>query len=210
MAVARHAKRVEYVCKPLTLMVLIAAAVAYRRPPLPDARWAFTLAALCLSLAGDVFLMLPKDLFVAGLASFLFAHLAYVAAFNTTSPPLLPLLVGAAVTLAVTVPLFRGLRAGILRQRRRELVVPVTLYVVAISAMAASAIATLGRPEWSAQGRAFAIAGAVLFVTSDALIGWTRFVRTIRGGPIAIMVTYHVGQVALVVGLLGSPVVLGR
>src|SRR5262249_11951826 len=53
VAVARGAKRVEYVCNPLALILLIAAAVAYRRPPLPESRWAFTVAALCLSLAGD-------------------------------------------------------------------------------------------------------------------------------------------------------------
>jgi uncharacterized membrane protein YhhN len=167
--------------------------------------------------------MLPRDLFVPGLASFLLAHLAYVVAFNAPPPlptaPVLfvtssrssvPLILGVAVVLAVTVPLFLRMRAGILRQGRRELVVPVALYVAAISAMAASAIATIGRPEWSVQGRVFAIGGATLFVLSDALIGWTRFVRPIRGAPVAIMATYHCGQAALVLGLLGSPIIMGR
>ena len=33
-------------------------------------------------MAGDIFLMLPNDRFVAGLASFLVGHLAYVVAFT--------------------------------------------------------------------------------------------------------------------------------
>ena len=53
----------------------------------PAARWGFTVAALSLSLAGDVLLMVRKDLFVAGLAAFLLAHLAYVGAFNPSPPP---------------------------------------------------------------------------------------------------------------------------
>ena len=39
-------------------------------------------AALVASLAGDVFLMLPIDAFIPGLASFLLAHLFYIALFH--------------------------------------------------------------------------------------------------------------------------------
>ncbi|MFL5798123.1 MAG: lysoplasmalogenase family protein [Actinomycetota bacterium] len=75
VAVARRARRAEYVLKPLTLVVLIGAAVALRHGN-PDATCAFTVAALVASLAGDVFLMVPREPFVAGLGTFLLAHLA--------------------------------------------------------------------------------------------------------------------------------------
>ena len=39
---------------------------------------AWFVAALVLSLVGDVFLMLPQDLFVFGLGSFLLGHIAYI------------------------------------------------------------------------------------------------------------------------------------
>jgi uncharacterized membrane protein YhhN len=71
----------EYVLKPLTLVLLIAAAVSLREGD-PPARWWFTLAALGSSLAGDILLMLARDRFVAGLASFLLAHVCDVVAFN--------------------------------------------------------------------------------------------------------------------------------
>lgn len=202
VAVARRAKRAQYVLKPLVMVVLIAAAVALRTGN-PAATFAFTLAALALSLAGDVFLMLPADLFVAGLASFLLAHLAYVAAFNRTAPPLGATLVGTVVVLAVGVPLFLRLARGMREHGQDKLVIPVALYFAAIGAMVVSAIATAGRPEWDAAHSALAIAGAGLFMVSDSLIGWRRFVRPVRHGDLAVIMTYHLAQAALVLALLG-------
>src|SRR5437763_14644403 len=63
IAVARRNRRGEYVLKPLTLAVLVTAA-AFLKPGQPALRWSLTLIALGLSLGGDVFLMVPRDLFV--------------------------------------------------------------------------------------------------------------------------------------------------
>ena len=65
-----------YVFKPLTLVLLTATALALD-PDDPTVRTWFVVA-LVMSLAGDIFLMLPGDLFVPGLGSFLLAHVAYV------------------------------------------------------------------------------------------------------------------------------------
>ena len=220
VAVARGAKPAEFVLKPLTMVLLIAAAFAFRSN-VPAARFDLTVVAVVLSLAGDVFLMVPKDLFVAGLASFLLAHVAYVAAFCTgpdlprrvayypvavSASPWRAAAIAAVVVLAVAVPLFLRIRRGILDGGHPELVVPVAVYVVAISAMVVAACSTLGRPYWSVGARTLAIAGATLFFASDALIGWTRFVKAYRWGPVAIIVTYHLGQIGLVLGLLASAV----
>jgi uncharacterized membrane protein YhhN len=201
LAVAKHARNAEYVLKPLVMVVLIGAVIAFRSGT-PAATFAFTVAALAFSLAGDVFLMVPRDLFVAGLASFLLAHLAYVAAFNRTAPPLDAALVGVLVVLGVGVPLFLRLVRGMRSSGQGKLVVPVALYFAAIGAMVVSAIATAGRPEWDAAHVALAIAGAGLFMTSDSLIGWRRFVRPVAHGDLAVIVTYHVAQACLVLALL--------
>jgi uncharacterized membrane protein YhhN len=50
-------------------------------------------------------------------------------------------------------------------------------------------------------GPAVAAAGAVLFVTSDAVIGWSRFVGPVPNHRLVIMVTYHLAQVLLVLSL---------
>jgi uncharacterized membrane protein YhhN len=201
-AVASGAERAEFLLKPLTMVVLTAAAISLGEGD-PGATVAFTLAALALSLAGDVFLMLPKDLFVAGLASFLLAHIAYVAAFNSTAPPLTATVIGVAVVLAVGVPLFLRMARGMAATGQRELLVPVTCYFAALGAMVVSAIATFGRPEWDGAHAALAVAGAGLFMTSDSLIGWGRFVRPVRHGDLAVIVTYHLAQASLVLALLG-------
>jgi uncharacterized membrane protein YhhN len=201
-AVARANRFAEYVLKPLTLVVLIAAA-ALLKPGEPALRWSLTLVALALSLAGDVFLMLPRDLFVGGLGAFLLAHVAYVFAFNRTAPPE-PVTAIAALGVAwVAIPLFLRMRRGMLERGQREFQVPVALYVLAIGAMVVSAIATTGRPEWPTWNSAAAIAGAVLFMASDAMIGWNRFVGAFAGADVAIISTYHLGQALLVLGLLG-------
>jgi len=202
VAVARRAQHAEYVLKPLTMVVLIGAAISLRAGN-PAATCAFTLAALAFSLAGDVFLMVPKNLFIAGLASFLLAHLAYVAAFNPTAPPLGGTLVGLVVVLAMGVPLFLRMARGMRVSGQRDMLVPVACYFAAIGAMVVSAIATAGRPDWDAAHAALAIAGAGLFMTSDSLIGWRRFVAPIHHGDLGVIVTYHLAQVALVLALLG-------
>lgn len=65
----RHDTRLEYVCKPAVLAALIGVAVTLSPAAgLGPRRWWFV-AALAFSLVGDVALMLPTDLFVAGLAA---------------------------------------------------------------------------------------------------------------------------------------------
>ena len=52
--------------------------------------------------------------------------------------------------------------------------------------------------------RWWAIGGALLFYVSDAFIGWSRFVKHFPGERLAIMTTYHLGQVGIVLSLLGT------
>jgi uncharacterized membrane protein YhhN len=202
VAVWRGARRAEFVLKPLVLVVLIAAAAALAHGH-PAVTCAATLAALVLSLAGDVFLVVPRDLFVAGLAAFLVAHLAYVVAFNRSAPPVGAALAGLAVVLAIGVPLFLRISGSMARTGRGALIGPVAAYFAAIGAMVASAIATAGRPGWDAWHTASAIAGALLFLASDSLLGWNRFVAPVRRANVVVIATYHVGQALLVLALLG-------
>ena len=194
-AVGTGRRRLEYVAKPLTTAGLVGVALAVD-PVHPDMRVAFVVA-LVLSLAGDVFLMLPGDTyFVPGLGSFLLAHLAYVVGFVIGPGTGAELAVGALITLVVAVPLgVRLLRA--VKRTSPALAGPVAAYVTVIAVMVACATG------W---GNAFAVVGAWLFFASDALIGETRFVRTgqedARWGRLAIIVTYHLGQAGLVLSLV--------
>jgi len=191
VAVARGRRRLEYVCKPGALALLIGVALALD-PTHGDVR-AWFVAALALSVAGDVFLMLPEDRFVPGLAAFLLGHVAYVVGLNLHGGSAGELgLAAVPVAIVAAVLAVRILRA-VLAGGHRELIGPLVAYMLVISAMVTSAVAG---------GNVVAAVGATLFFASDALIAETRFVRPHRGGRVAIMVTYHLGQAGLVLSLL--------
>ena len=46
-----------------------------------------------------------------------------------------------------------------------------------------------------------AIVGALLFYASDGILGWNRFVQPLPHGRLAVMTTYHLGQIGLVLAL---------
>jgi uncharacterized membrane protein YhhN len=182
-------ERVRYLTKPAALAALIGVALAL--DPDSSSVRAWFVVALVFSLAGDVFLMLPSDRFVAGLAAFLVAHLAYIVGLLVAGVSAGPLAIGVVVVGVAVVAIGRPLLGGV-RRSSPEMTVPVAAYVVVISSMVVCAIGT---------GDGLAIAGAALFYSSDALIGLTRFVRSTRWAPVAIMVTYHLGQCLLVLSL---------
>ncbi len=183
-AVGTRNKAVEYVTKPLALVALVVfAAVADASIESLRVWW---VAALVLSLAGDVFLMLPRDLFLFGLTSFLFAHLAYVVGFVSETTFEIPVAVPAAGLAVIAAALLRRMLAG--PGMDPKLRAPVVFYVVVITAMAACAIATASL---------LPAIGALFFMGSDALIGWRRFIGEQRWMPVAIIVLYHLGQLGL-------------
>jgi uncharacterized membrane protein YhhN len=189
-AVASENKGLEYICKPAVMLLLIALALAID-PQDPAARGWF-IAALVLSLAGDVFLMLPKDMFVLGLGAFLLAHLAYIVGMVVEGVHAGRLLAGI-VVVAIGILLLGTQIVRAAQATDSALTLPVMAYIGVISAMVVAAIGT---------GEPLAIAGAGLFYASDALIGWTRFVRPTTWAPVTIMVTYHLGQLGLVLSLI--------
>jgi uncharacterized membrane protein YhhN len=191
VAVVRHDDRLEYLCKPLTMALLIGVAATVHVDDPSVRRW--FIVALVLSLLGDVFLMVPRDLFVAGLTAFLLAHIAYIIGLWTDGVSALPFALGcAAVAIAALVVggrVLRSVRAG----PQADLALPVGAYMVVISLMVASAAGT---------EEPLALGGAAVFFCSDALIAWDRFVTRRAWHGLAIMVTYHVAQAGLTLSLV--------
>jgi uncharacterized membrane protein YhhN len=193
VAKARRNRALEYVCKPATLVALVVAACVLDPAAGADARRWWFVAALVCSLAGDVLLMLDDvaDLFVAGLAAFLVGHCCYVAGFFTEGPGLGALALAAVVVIAIVVPIARRILRALAAEP--SLRAPVAVYMVVIAAMLATALAT---------GNVLAAIGAGLFVWSDSMIAWNRFVRAFAWADVGIMVTYHLAQAGLVASLL--------
>jgi uncharacterized membrane protein YhhN len=193
IAVARGLDRLEAITKPLTMVVLFVA-VATLDPASATQRTVW-LVALVLCLAGDVFLLLAHrrdHLFVPGLVSFLFGHVAYIVGFviRGVHPPALVL--GLVVVMVAVAAVGRPIVLAV-GDREPKMSVPVIAYLVVISTMVVAAVGT-----WSL----WAIVGAALFYGSDATIAWTRFRHDIPHGRVVIMVTYHLGQLALAASLI--------
>lgn len=192
----RGARRRVYVLKPLTTVLTGVLAMAAPNPVSAPYQ-ALVCAGLLFSLAGDVFLMLPRDRFVAGLASFLFAHGFYIAAFAPRPPTLrapgvlLVLLVCGSILLRALWTRLGGLRA------------PVVLYAAALLAMAWQAA-----ERWMALGTTAALlaaTGAGLFVASDSALAWERFAARHRWGPVLVLGTYFAAQWLIALSVAARP-----
>lgn len=190
IAVASDRRAVEFVCKPLVMVGLIAVAVA--ADPSSDAARFLLILGLLASMTGDVVLMLPSDRFVPGLASFLVAHLLYICALLALGVDLRGVASGAFVMAIVLLVIGRRVVDGA-RSHDRAVAAPVTAYMVVLAAMVAIAVGT---------GRPIAVLGAAAFAFSDTILGWTRFVHDLPNGRVIVMVTYHLGQAGLVLALI--------
>lgn len=189
LAVARRVEPLEYVSKPAVMVGLIAAVVAFDTPD--ERAWVFV-AALAFSMLGDIFLMLPADRFLFGVGAFFLAHVAYIVGLRMDSSAGISLVAGIIVVGAFAITVGRHIVLAV-RKQAPELATPVSAYVAVISVMVASAIATKNP---------YAAVGAVVFMASDTLIAWNRFVQPLTWAPVTIMVTYHVGQALLALSLV--------
>ena len=174
-----------YLFKPLTTSLIIAMALLL--PGQAGRRYrGLIVCGLVFSLAGDIFLMLPGDRFVQGLASFLLAHLCYIAAFASSA--------GVRVTPRLLAPYMLydvGLMV-LLWPHLGPLAMPVAVYGVVLVAMAWQAA-----ERWAVlrSGPALGAAlGGVLFVLSDSIIAVNRFVAPFRASRLVIMTTYIAAQ----------------
>ena len=190
-AVAKRLAILEYVSKPTATVAFLLAVASLDVGH--DGVWWWRIAALAFCIAGDVFLMLPRDAFIPGLASFAIAQVLFTISFAVGETNVGRAAIGMVVVVPVALLLARRFIGAIKVLGHDALVVPVVAYMVVISAMAVGSIAA---------GSAIAIAGAVVFMLSDSLIAETRFVKERAWQPVGIMVTYHVALVGLVLGLL--------
>jgi len=207
VAVAKGWKKIEYIAKPITMVLLfgyLALAGGFGATPLI----CFGLG-IFFSLAGDIFLMVSyarssNRWFLPGLAAFLLAHVAYIIGLNTPLGEPSPLwAIGIGIILAMTAArVLRRILAGVREKGLRRLVVPVVAYGMVITLMLLSAILTIYRVDWKTSASGLVSLGAILFYFSDILLAWNKFVKPIRNGRVMNMAAYHLGQIALIAGVV--------
>ena len=187
-----------YLFKPLTLLLLILVVSCF----VENAPWIYLILiflGLVFSLAGDVFLMLEKDLFIQGLISFFMAHICYVLAFGQfldfNSLPWL-LLLGFVV---ISFGIWQYLKGSL-----GKLKIPVLAYISIIILMSFAA------GSWSIQSigtnnsmpALLAFTGSVIFMSSDTSLAINRFKQKYKYGQVLTLSTYYVAQILLVLSAI--------
>jgi uncharacterized membrane protein YhhN len=190
----------HWVCKPLaTLLILLT--VLQARPAVSARYQRWMALGMALSLAGDVFLMLPQDAFVQGLVSFLLAHLCFIAAFLDDSHfaerPLgmLACVAYGAFNLWALWP-----------SLPMALHVPVVVYVLVLAAMGGQAVVRARRHvmDERALSAQWAMAGALVFMLSDTLLAWNRFRFVIPMSALWVLATYYTALWCMARSVRGS------
>jgi uncharacterized membrane protein YhhN len=169
--------------------------------PLTGRLHMFMIAGLLFSWAGDVVLELSKNndnLFIVGLACFLFAHIMYLTVFFLTPGKnsilnnriylLIPVFIYGIVLLSCLYADLAGMR------------LPVILYTIVILSMLAGAINRIEKVK--KVSFYLVLAGAILFVSSDTAIAINKFVHQFDSSGFVIMSTYVIAQYLIVAGYI--------
>ncbi len=155
----------------------------------------FIFAAIIFSWGGDVLLLFPQY-FVAGLLSFLTAHILYTTFFLQVRPKA-RMSWREGVTAAAVAVYAVGL-VSLLAPHLGELKPAVMVYTVVISLMLLSALRAFG---WrSGKAGLLCVAGALLFVVSDSILAIEKFYAAFPASSILVMLTYGIAQWMIVEG----------
>jgi uncharacterized membrane protein YhhN len=201
LAIRKGWHRVEYIARPAVILSLIAGLAAGTGLQ-GSALW-FGLGLL-FSLLGDVILFSPsKKLFLTGLILFLLTHICYLIGFRQQMlAPSTWSLVLIFVILLNAVRLLRRIVSSMRAGGMNRLVYPVIVYGLVISLMLYAAMSTLSDHNWNI-GAAFLVSvGAFLFWISDLMLAWNKFVSPLKFARLPILLTYLLGQISLVAGVI--------
>lgn len=170
----------KLVFKLLPMALILTQACLLGLPSRQSKHW-LLLLGLLFCMAGDGLLRW----FVVGLAAFLAGHLLYIASFLSRWRFSWPR--AAALLPIAAYALYMGHRLVLALQESDQgsLIAPVIVYVAAISLMAWTAIMT---------GHKHAAAGSLLFLVSDSVLAWNKFIADVAHSGVWIMTTYYAAQ----------------
>ncbi|MGD9487231.1 MAG: lysoplasmalogenase [Calditrichaceae bacterium] len=177
-----------YIFKPLTIGLIILIAFIQPAEVSPAYRY-LIIAGLFFAFIGDIFLMLPSDRFLFGLSSFFVTHVFYIVAFlSDSSFPvsyiyLIPGLILSVVFLKILLP------------HARLKTVPVIIYSMILVFLLWQATGRM--EEMFTHSSIIALIGTLLFVFSDVVLAYNRFVRKFRSAQLIILSTYYTAQLLI-------------
>ncbi len=185
--------RVMYFAKPATLAFL--------------SMWVFLITGwqgemlfygvgLLFCLLGDVLLMLRSRFFIPGLFSFLVGQIWYMVAIHQTPLPgdWYAYFGSGVILLIAFFPVFEIVRTIRRRNGPKSLITAVVLYSLVEGILLISASLTFYKSTWYIEHALILTVGAALFVISDVMLGFDRYVRPVPHGRTLVHFTYHLAQ----------------
>lgn len=171
-------------------MALLLAVAAVAHPVVRERRW--LMPALLLSAMGDWLLAIPwwTLSFGFGLVAFLLAHLCFLGALLPLARPSRVRLAAVALVCLMSVSLLAWFWPHL---GRDKLTIPVTVYILALTAMVCAALLADLPTIWTA-------VGAVCFAVSDTMIAIGRFVLYNDALAVPIWWMYVAAQVLITAG----------
>ncbi len=154
----------------------------------------YLLGAVIFSVMGDFFLAAKfiNNYFLLGLGSFLVAQVFFILCFSLNSRLKLHLFI---YPLAIGLLVFGYIYPTL----KKDLVIPVTVYMLALTGMTWRASARIANKTSVTQ----TTLGGYLFLISDGMIALTHFANVnIPYAPLWIMFTYYAAEYLLVKGTL--------
>ena len=189
-----------FVAKALIIPVLIILFIVNINP-LTGRLHMFMIAGLLFSWAGDVVLELSKhsdNLFIVGLVCFLLAHIMYLAVFFLT--PGKNSILNNRIYLLIPVLIYGVILVSFLYADLDGMRLPVIVYAIVILAMLTGAINRIEKVKKVSYY--LVLAGAILFVSSDSVIAYNKFVHQFDLSGIVIMSTYVIAQYLIIAGYI--------
>lgn len=214
-------QKIKPLSKTLAMFLLLLwtlTAAAWR----PDVFVGLLLLAQIFGLAGDIFLLSPNRLFIWGLGAFLLGHVTYMGLLFLLLNSFfragdLPTNVVGWFVLCVVMwgvilcAFYWCLNPVVLVNKiRKSLWIAVQIYAWIISGMVAfSLLFVLVVPAVSWKGAAI-LAGSMLFLISDFLLAYDRFVSKLERGRLFVRITYHLAQFNLAWGFMAVFLEVGK
>jgi uncharacterized membrane protein YhhN len=159
--------------------------------------------ALFFCWVGDIFLLVKGDIFfIAGLASFLIAHVLYIICYRQYQniDKTDELMGSQKVRFSLPFILICTGLVVILFPVLGDLKIPVMIYALVLLLMVLNALFRYGRTTF--QSFLFIFIGAILFMVSDSMLAINKFLHSFTEAGVLIMITYCAAQFLIVQGTL--------
>jgi uncharacterized membrane protein YhhN len=189
----------HFISKPLVVIFLV---VYYYSQSASSVSKSFFLA-LVLCWLGDVFLLfdqMNEIFFMAGLGSFLFAHLLLIVTYREVVSANDNFKGTQRIRLSFPVILAGSGLVAVLYPRLGDLKIPVMIYALVLTLMTLQSIFRLGRT--TAKSFWLVFLGAISFMISDSLLAINKFFQPVSFSGVWVMSTYIAAIFLIVEGVI--------